>query len=428
MRKIAAIWLGKSLLFITKLLRLGGGSAAPGLYALKIDPNLIQELVKDIPKSILVTGTNGKTTTSKLINHLALANGLKTIRNSTGSNLERGIASTLIKSSELGIVKADLAIWEIDEAAFNKMAPILKPDLIIFLNAFRDQLDRYGEVDSVVKNWGLTLKTLPKSTKILINSDDKMLLPLLETANGQGSCFKIIGSTVKGEHAPHTKAKITADFTARKLLLEGLDSTTFRLLVNLQETSLKLPLPGEYNVYNFLAAFGALKLLGYPIDNLLKTLESFKPAFGRFEKVILKNNLDCYVSLIKNPTGASEVFKTVSKNLQPEDTLLIALNDNFADGKDISWIWDADFEALNNHSASVYVSGQRALDMAVRLKYAGFDQSTVRIVRSLEDAFKQAQISLKGRLFILVTYTALLKLQAIFKAQGLRDHYWKDEY
>src|ERR1035437_6873439 len=161
MRVFFAILLGKAIFKISRFLKLGGGSAAPGLWALKLYPDLVEELVKKIPTNIIITGTNGKTTTARMLSHFAKSSGLKVIRNHTGSNLERGIASTLISHN----TPADIGIWELDEAIFNTIGPKINPDIIVFLNVFRDQLDRYGEVNSVVNNWAQTLKKINIKTK-----------------------------------------------------------------------------------------------------------------------------------------------------------------------------------------------------------------------------------------------------------------------
>ena len=172
MRLFLAILIGKIIIKLTRFLKLGGGSAAPGLYALKIDPRLVEKLVKKIPQNIVITGTNGKTTTARMLAHLAKEAGLKVIRNHTGSNLERGIASVLITHYQLPTTNYQLGIWELDEAAFNTVVLKIKPDIIIFLNVSRDQLDRYGEVDKVVNDWCNTLSKIDPKTTILINADE----------------------------------------------------------------------------------------------------------------------------------------------------------------------------------------------------------------------------------------------------------------
>ncbi|HBQ51185.1 hypothetical protein A3B42_04460 [Candidatus Daviesbacteria bacterium RIFCSPLOWO2_01_FULL_38_10] len=389
MRLFLAILIGKIIIKLTRFLKLGGGSAAPGLYALKIDPRLVEKLVKKIPQNIVITGTNGKTTTARMLAHLAKEAGLKVIRNHTGSNLERGIASVLITHYQLPTTNYQLGIWELDEAAFNTVVLKIKPDIIIFLNVSRDQLDRYGEVDKVVNDWCNTLSKIDPKTTILINADEPD--------------FKKLKN-----YFPNIKAFGKKDLKNTKL--NGLKGSEFRI----QNSEFRINLPGIYNIYNALAAITCAKLLNLPVKNLT----NFQPAFGRFEKLPFG-----YIFLIKNPTGATEVFKTIAPHIRPQDRLLLALNDNIADGTDVSWIWDADFEKLRttNSEQRTICSGKRAYDLAVRLKYAGFDTKYIRVEPSLKKALREAREGLKGQLFILPTYTALLELQKI-----LKSHYWEE--
>ncbi|MBI2314977.1 DUF1727 domain-containing protein, partial [Candidatus Daviesbacteria bacterium] len=212
-----AVLLGKSISKLTKFFKIGGGSAAPGLYALKIEPELVSKLSQQIPKNIVITGTNGKTTTAKMLAHFAKAAGLKVIRNHTGSNLERGIASTLISNYTLypSPYTLDLGIWELDEAAFNMVAPKLKPGIIVFLNIFRDQLDRYGEIDSVVKNWQQTIQRLDLKTIILLNGDDTNILKLASCFKGKIQKFGVKDYKIIGESVQKLKEKENLDFEAK---------------------------------------------------------------------------------------------------------------------------------------------------------------------------------------------------------------------
>lgn len=406
MRLLFAILLGKLIIFITKFLKIGGGSAAPGLYALKIDPNLVAKLSQQITKNIVITGTNGKTTTSKMLAHFAHTSELKVIRNHTGSNLERGIASALISNYTLypRPYTLNLGIWELDEAAFNTVAPKLKPDLVIFLNVSRDQLDRYGEIDTVVNKWCETVSKLDPKTTVLINSDDPNLAKLKKYFKG--------------------KAKEFGKKDIKNIKLNGLKGSSFQLTVNSSQFTVNLLLPGIYHIYDTVAALTAANILKLPIDKCIKSLKTFQPAFGRIEKLPFG-----YIFLIKNPAGATQVFQTLAPNIKPDDKLLIALNDNLADGTDVSWIWDAQFESLQGtvNSLQVIASGSRAYDLAVRLKYAGFDPKNIIVEPELENALQQARRSLQGQLFILPTYTAMLELQSILVKAGIKKHYWKEE-
>lgn len=434
MRTSFSILLGKAIFWISNFFKLGGGSAAPGLYALKIQPNLVKKLTSKIPVNVAITGTNGKTTTARMISHFAKASGLKVIRNHTGSNLERGIASTLIKNSNLHLpgvkLNFDLGIWELDEAAFNSIIPQIQPNVIVFLNVFRDQLDRYGEVDSVVKRWCETLKNVNPKTTILINGDDYSLSRLRKAFAGKVLKFGVQDYKIIGESIEHIKEQESLDFEAKNVKLNGLTSTSFTLYTPNAMHHTILPLPGIYHIYDFLAAFGAGSLLGFDQKKMIASLKNFSPAFGRVEKFSFG-----YIFLIKNPAGATQVFETIAPQLKTDDRLLLALNDNLADGTDVSWIWDANFEHLTFDNGQLNLksqisnvcSGTRAYDLANRLKYAGFDPEAITIQPDLKQAFKEAREALKGRLFILPTYTAMLELQKILVSSKIKKNYWEEE-
>lgn len=404
---------------------MGGGSAAPGLYAINLCPNIIADLASQIESNVVITGTNGKTTTTRLLSHFARSSEMKIIRNQTGSNLQRGIASALIEYSSLtGKIKADLGIWEIDEAAFNVLLPQINPKIVIFLNVSRDQLDRYGEVDSVVKKWHESVKKLPKNALLILNGDDQNVTNLSKSFAGKSVTFGL------KKH----------NFAATNIKTKSLSGVSFQLTIDHKPQTINLPIPGIYHIYDFLAAFAAGYSLNIDLRRMVDSLKSYKSAFGRVEKFTITHPVwranwkakDGYIFLIKNPAGATAVFGTLAKELRKEDTLLIALNDNLADGTDVSWIWDADFETFQNQSRAksrdynIIVSGSRAEDLAVRLKYAGFSSSNLEIQKSLTKAFHVSLKALKGRLFILPTYTAMLEIQNILTKQGIKKHYWKD--
>lgn len=433
-RLITAILLGKLIIKTSQFLKLGGGSAAPGLYALKICPDLVSRLVQQIPQTIIITGTNGKTTTARMLSHFAKSSGLKVIRNATGSNLHRGIASALISHSHIvsgKLKKMDLAIWELDEAAFTTMASQLKPNVVVFLNAFRDQLDRYGEVDTVIQKWSQTLKNLPKETIIYINGDDENLFQLKRDFQGKTQTFGVENYKIKGEKVVSETEIQPLDWEAKDISLQNLDNTTFNVSHEQELFSVNLPLPGIYNIYNFLAAFACANYLKLPNKFIVESMGDFSPAFGRVEKITITapggKATNGYIFLIKNPAGATQVLQTIKDNIKEEDRLLIALNDNLADGTDVSWIWDVDFELFKKTSrVQIFVSGTRAQDLALRLKYADFEPKQINIDNNLKNALEASQKGLKGRLFILPTYTALLQLQKHLASGKIKKHYWKE--
>lgn len=435
LRLFLAILTGKIIFALTRLLKIGGGSAAPGLYALKIDPELVSKLASQIPQNIVITGTNGKTTTARLLSHFLSSQKLKIIRNSTGSNLERGIASSLVaKTSVFGKIKdVDLGIWELDEAAFNKTVFKIKPNIVVFLNAYRDQLDRYGEVDTVTNNWREALNQVDWKPTVLANEGELNTAWITSYEEMPTFGFRVKKHFVIDEknfdfNEPKKKMEHFKDnFTAEVVKNKGLNGTDLRLNFQGKELKVSFGLPGIYQVYDLLAAASVFYLLNQPIEQIQEGLKGYRAAFGRIEKVKL-GETEAIICLIKNPAGANSVFETVSPELKTSDRMLIALNDNFADGTDVSWIWDANFEQLakGNKQLTIICSGTRAEDMALRLKYAGVDEKNLTIVKDLPQALKQARKDLKGRLFILPTYTALLELQKNLAKLGVKSNYWKE--
>lgn len=427
-KSFLALLIGKLISFLTKFLKAGGGSAAPGLYALKADPLLIQRLASQIPTNIIVTGTNGKTTTARLLHHFLTKQGIKTIRNGTGSNLERGIASALLaKASFWGQIKnIDVGIWEVDEAAFNTLGSKLKPDVIVFLNAFRDQLDRYGEVDSVVKKWQNTLDGLNKTCVLLINGDDTGTAGLTSPDACTVEYFGIKGEKIVGEKATK-KAEHSLTIQAEDISLNGIAGSNFKLKTPEMSLPVKLPLPGLYQVYNFLAAASVYRSLNMPLDKKIFDLSDFKNAFGRVEEINYKGQIG-YILLIKNPVGATSVFETIREEISSKDFLLMALNDNFADGTDVSWIWDAEFERFKNQDTGfkIICSGSRAYDLALRVKYAGFEEDRIIVEQNIDKAFEESFKAAQGKVYILPTYTALLELQKLLEHKKIKKHYWKE--
>ncbi|MBI3342347.1 DUF1727 domain-containing protein, partial [Candidatus Curtissbacteria bacterium] len=376
LRLFAAILVGKSINLLINL-KGGGGTAAPGLYALKIDPNLVQKLSKNIKSgAIVIAGTNGKTTTARILASLVSAKS-KPIHNRQGSNLLRGIASTLIKNvSMAGNLDSNIAIWEADEAALPQIIAQASPKTLVLLNLFRDQLDRYGEVETVREKWAKAISTLPAGTKLILNADDpsvsflaksfsgkpiyfgvqekKLNLPTIENVADVRFCLncgaKLKYDPIYSSHLGHWSCD-KCQFSRKEptISASGLEfnpdlSTKLRLTVNHQQSTVHYSLPGLYNVYNVLAASAAANNLEIDAETIKSHLESFEAAFGRFQKLTVEGK-NIVVFLIKNPAGANEVIRTISplKNVE----LLTLLNDNLADGRDVSWIWDTNWEVLN---------------------------------------------------------------------------------
>lgn len=362
----SSIIIGKIVSRLLRFLSSKGGTALPGLIALKLNPNFIRQLAdKNQLKSIIITGTNGKTTTSRLLGSMLQAQNIPFLHNRSGSNLLRGIAAALINQSDIsGRLKVKLAIWEIDEAVVFTAVKQLQPKIILFNNLSRDQLDRYGELDTILKSWQQSLSILPANAQVIINQTDQHLKQL---------------------HFP-------------QIIYFG------------QPLSL-----GQYLQANILAAQALAQALKLKPSSINQGLQSFRPAFGRGETFTFDQK-QIKISLVKNPAGLTAVLNQLQDNHQLNQPLLIALNDLIADGTDVSWIWDADLEILKDRRTLIIVSGLRATDLALRLKYAGVNQKFIRIQPRLNQAWQKFIAQPGQNCNVLPTYTAMLKLrQIIFK-------------
>lgn len=408
--------------------KLSSGTSIIGSYVLKICPNFLQEANKYIYTKINITGTNGKTTTSGIISHI-LSSNHSVINNAMGANMLNGVVNAIsIKLNPFK--KYDYSVIESDEAYLSKIYEKYDANYLLVTNLFRDQLDRYGEL-ATTKN--LIQDGIDKKSDItlILNADDPLV------ASFRGGKNKIYYGVESVEYKDNLKIdeshteevfncpcgkplKYTKKFFAQQghyycdcgyKRPEAKYSAKVILYKNYSELELseeifRIPLVGLFNAYNALGAIALLKELG--IKNIQERLNTFKVAFGRSEVKYI-NGKRTLIQLIKNPIGANEVLKTVDLN----SDLLIIINDNYADGRDVSWLWDAEFEKLKNISSQVVVSGIRANDMALRLKYAGISENNIKIIPKIEQAVDFVGRNAKENITILPTYTALLKLNKI---------------
>lgn len=436
-RFYTALILARLIYMAIKLLNRSSGTSFVGMMTLKFCPDFLAYCRKYITNAISVTGTNGKTTTSGLLAHIIEEDGETLIHNVKGANMLTGIANVFALNLPQ---KYDYAVLESDEAYLRKLYDYFKTDFLVVTNLFRDQLDRYGELtttagyikQAVDKNSGLIL---------LLNADDPLVTNLgkgkealyygfeeveicseahKSTSTAPTEAFDCVcGEPLKyskqffaqqghyycekcGYKRPvpdfKAKAKIYSDYSELLLSNEG------------KEYTFKVNLVGLYNAYNALAAISQALVLGIEPDVIQKALSSYKSIFGRAEKRTI-NGHDTLIQLIKNPTGASEVLKTVDL----DSNILIAINDNYADGRDISWLWDSDFEQLKDARKKVVTSGIRANDMALRLKYAGISQDRITIEPDIEKAINLVTSgeNKDEKITILPSYTALLKINKL---------------
>ncbi|MDO8621302.1 MAG: Mur ligase family protein [Candidatus Levybacteria bacterium] len=430
------IFLGKCISLVSRMLNLGSGSTWPGHIALNANKNFIKDVLKNNGrklKIILVAGTNGKTTTTKLIRSILQENGKKIFENTSGANLLNGIASALISNADIdGQIDKDFAIFEIDE---NTLSLILKeitnPDFVIILNLFRDQLDRYGEVNAVSKRWADALKKLDEKTTLILNADDPQVASL--RLHLEGVNVKFFGlndmnlATAKAQHAadstycPNCEFKLSysAIYYSHLGAWACLKCGNSRPKLNISTSSV-FPLLGIYNRYNTIAAILLAQEVGINKNNIISALKDFQPAFGRQETLDI-NGKKVQIFLSKNPTSLNESLKTIS-DLKAENLLLV-LNDRIPDGRDVSWIWDVDFEEIVSKFKNITISGDRAYDMGLRIKYAqSIIHDSLFIIQ--EDLEKAIAMSLEKTpksetLYILPTYSAMLEVRKILTGKKI---------
>lgn len=439
-----SILLGKAVARISKA-RNRQGSTWPGHIALKADSKFVGNILRKNPNLnvILVAGTNGKTTTTKLLEDALVSQGKKVFRNEAGANLLNGIASTLLAHSGItGKITYDIGIFEIDENSL----PLVLSELsktqnhmsIILLNLFRDQLDRYGEVNTIAKKWLGSLKNLAESNKnrgisLITNGDDPMLRFIGENSNLHAFYFGLSQKYMKKKDAPHDvdflycpHCETKLDYEKRSYSHMGVfkcPKCGFKHRETATFDSLPNPMFGMYNRYNSNAAALLLqKSFGIDISGIKKALENFKPAFGRQEK-ILHNGKHIFLLLSKNPTGFNQSIEAILEQDKNPNVLLL-LNDRIPDGRDVSWIWDMDTEELAKDSKSITISGDRCFDMGLRIKYSSesnAQHAKVKIEEDLARAIDVAlnQVSESETLYVLATYSAMLDTRKILKGRAI---------
>ena len=434
----------------------GGGTTLPGRLLVRMAPDAIERLAGQLDRgSIVVSSTNGKTTTAGMISGVLRADGRTPIHNRAGSNMHWGIATALLEQS------GDEGLFELDEAWLPRVAPQLRPRLLVLGNLFRDQLDRYGELERLADEWAVLVARLEGSCEFALNADDPLIadlgrdqdlqrrsgvtyfgiedesqaLPELQHAHDAKHCRRCGAPYVYDRafvgHLGHYSCpncdagRPTPDVAATEIELHGISGSRVHVTTPEGDLEVALPLPGLYNVYNALAAITAGLRSGVPLEHISEGLESTRAVFGRVETIEVSGK-PVSILLIKNPAGANEVLRT----LRLESTnggidLWLALNDRIADGRDVSWIWDADFELLADAVRRVVCAGTRAPEIALRLKYAGWPEDSIEVVDPIPSSLDQAVAAAPDRLFALPTYTALLELRTLLAHRGLAADYWE---
>lgn len=439
----------KLTLYLSNTLKLGAGSTWPGHIALFLNGNFIKETLPQNVKTVLIAGTNGKTTTATIISYILEKSGRGVFQNEEGANLLNGIASSIIKNYGVsGKLKADIAIFEVDENALPQALSHTAPSAVVILNLFRDQLDRYGEVNTIAQNWALSLKNLPPRTKVILNADDpriKFLGTDLKAslipfgAAGAYMTLKELSHDADSTYCPRCQKELTyhkiayshlGDYECTSCGFRRGEAETFK------DKSLVYPLLGTYNVYNTNAAITvAERIFSIPLSKIKIALSSFKPAFGR-QEIIQYKGKEVLILLSKNPTGFNQSIEIVRNELATSRTLLIVLNDRIPDGRDVSWIWDVEFEKLFaiKKIKNIVVSGDRTYDMGLRLAYTqekepSFSEdagtisfNSVEAIPDLKQAVATAiDASRKSeKLIVMATYSAMLETRKILHGRKLK--------
>jgi UDP-N-acetylmuramyl tripeptide synthase len=436
---------------LSRLARTGGGTTVPGKVLTVLSPNAVERLAARLPLgSALVSATNGKTTTAAMVAEI-LGDRYRLAHNSAGANLLSGVASTLLSSPN-----AELGLFEVDEAALPEVTRRVRPRALCLGNLFRDQLDRYGELELVAERWRRAMGELDDSAVIVANGDDpqvgdlardrpnsivfgmddpRLAAPALPHAADSKWCLRCgtpyeyaaayVGHLGAYRCPACGHARPPLDLVARSVELHGLEAVSFDLVNDEGAQRIRLRLPGLYNVYNALAAAGLAQALGASRREVRDGLARVTAAFGRFERLQMGDRT-VLMLLVKNPAGANEVVRTLVAGGAPR-LAVIALNDGIADGRDVSWIWDVDFEPLLERLEHVIVSGDRAAELALRCKYAGFDEGAIDVVPQLGQALDRGlELTPAGaELVVVPTYTAMLALRGIVSERGFARPYWE---
>jgi UDP-N-acetylmuramyl tripeptide synthase len=437
---------------LSRLVGAGGGTTIPGKLLSKLDPGAIDRLAARLPRgAALISATNGKTTTAAMAAEI-LRPRVRLAHNRAGANLISGVASTLLDSAG-----AELGLFEVDEGALPEVARRVRPRVVCLGNLFRDQLDRYGELEIVADRWREAVASLGSGTTVVVNADDPVVgdlgtsaarsvtfglddpvqaRPSLQHAADSKYCIRCgtpydyaaayVGHL--GDYAcPNCGHRRPAlDVLARDISLEGLERVSFDLVLGPDRRRVSVALPGLYNVYNAVAAAALSRELGASLDEIVDGLGRFRPAFGRAERIDIGGK-GLLMLLVKNPAGANEAVRTLVA-AGPPSVAVIALNDAIADGQDVSWIWDVDFEPLIGGLSRLVAAGSRAPELALRFKYGGLDEGAIDVAPDLDDALDRG-LELTpsgGQLVVLPTYTAMLALRKIVGERGYVRPYWEE--
>lgn len=428
----------------------GGGTTAPGQALLSRSPGALRMLRQRLRLgSVLVGGTNGKTTTAAMIASMLRASGLAVVHNRAGANLHWGVATALLEQH------GDIGVFEVDEAWLALVAAELEPRAIVLGNLFRDRPDAYGELDAIAAAWAaLAQRCADGSTTFVLDADDPAVASIsdrdvclygiedgrvglmVEEHAFDASLCRRCGAALEysrrflshlGHWACNSCGAVrpSPSVSAVRVDAAGLSGSRLTLGTPLGALDVRLPLPGLFNVYNALAAVAAAAVLDVPKRAIAEALTASVPAFGRGERIRVDGRAgELVILLMKNPAGANALVRLLAGERAPLH-LWIALNDAVADGRDVSWIWDASFEPLAGAVERVTCSGSRAAELALRLKYAGWPAGSIAVDADIETSLDAGLAASRGLLVALPTYSALIELRSLLTSRGAAPPYWQ---
>lgn len=434
--KYIALIIGKLMGFIGNLL--GKGTSAPGVFSRKIDPKIFEK-IKYPEKIIVVTGTNGKTSTANMIARVLGDSDIKVINNTKGANLLGGLLTTLIQNTGFNFkVKGDVLVLEVDEATYPSFTKFVTPTHLVVNNFFRDQLDRYGEIEVLVE---LVNSGISSSTTLILNGDDPLVSYLgFKNKDNRKIYFGIeetkysmneTNQVREGKFCPNCGKKLEYEFfhysqlgkytcncgfTHPVLDVAAYDVDLSDKVFKVDEEEYTLQYDNLYFIYNALAAIIVGDEFSIKRTSIKESFFKFKVDDGRMENFILGKH-STYLNLVKNPTGLNQGLEHILRQKDKSFNIVLALNNLAADGTDTSWIWDVDFEGLvNSNIETFYCCGLRAYDLAVRLKYAFLDERKIVVIPDLEACLEEARKDGENKTYVLSTYTALQKIRRILKS------------
>jgi lipid II isoglutaminyl synthase (glutamine-hydrolysing) len=432
----------------------GGGTSLPGKVLMALDHDALRELAARLSDgSAVISATNGKTTTATMAASVLEGAGHRLVHNRAGANMAGGVASSLLRAARPGgAIDGDFGLFEVDEFWLERVVAAVGPRAMLLSNLFRDQLDRYGELETIGEKWADVVAG--SDARLVLNADDPlvadlgrerdgvlyfgveddaMALPSMQHASDSKHCRRcghvytydaVYLGHLGRYHCPNCgQRRPEPAVAAERVVLHGIRGATVDLRTPAGAATVELPLPGLYNVYNALGATSLALALGVPLDTVVAGLERASAAFGRAETIEVDGR-PVSILLVKNPAGANEVLRTLA--LEDGDLDLFGvLNDRIADGRDISWVWDADFEVLAARVRRVTCSGTRAAELALRFKYAGVPRERIVVVDDVAEGLDAARADGDGPLYALPTYTALLELRDLLAERGFARRYWE---